>query len=128
MSRFLISVLSSVTLLFAATASAQSTQAPVIVQGESNAKKVCKSEPVVGSRFVKKTCHTPAEWQASRPRCSARSAAARLALQKAKAKAATIITMSKVGIRLMWRRLSSQASSFQQASSHRIVQTEQPAQ
>lgn len=68
MSRLLISVLSSVTFLFAATASAQSTETPVIVQGDAKAKKVCKSEPVVGSRFAKKICHTPAEWQAIQQR------------------------------------------------------------
>jgi hypothetical protein len=43
---------------------AQAPEAPVIVQGESKSKKVCKSEPIVGSRFVKKICHTQAEWLA----------------------------------------------------------------
>lgn len=68
MSRLLISFLSSVSFLVAATASAQSTETPVVGQGDSKARKVCKSEPVVGSRFAKKICHTPAEWLAIQQR------------------------------------------------------------
>lgn len=67
LSRIFSSVLCSSTIMLAAAVSAQSLQdpqAPVIVVGDAKAKKVCKSEPVVGSRFAKKVCHTPAEWQA----------------------------------------------------------------
>ena len=63
-SRLFVCVLSSATLLSATAAYAQASQAPVIVEGDAKAKKVCKSEPVVGSRFVKKICHTQAEWLA----------------------------------------------------------------
>ena len=62
--RFFICVLSSATILSATTAHAQAGQEPVIVEGDAKGKKVCKSEPVVGTRFTKKICHSQAEWLA----------------------------------------------------------------
>jgi hypothetical protein len=64
MLRLFTAVLSGAAMCLSTSVYAQVSQAPVIVQGESKDKKVCKSEPVVGSRFVKKTCHTQAEWLA----------------------------------------------------------------
>jgi hypothetical protein len=63
-SRLFVCVLSFATLSFSAAAGAKSSEAPVIVEGDAKAKKICKSEPVVGSRFAKKICHTQAEWLA----------------------------------------------------------------
>jgi hypothetical protein len=64
MLRLYTSVLCCAAICLPASVYAQAPEAPVIVTGESKERKVCKSEPVVGSRFAKKICHTQAEWLA----------------------------------------------------------------
>ena len=66
MLRLITFVLSSATMVLSTAVYAQASSAPQAptANAESKAKRVCKSEPVVGSRFAKKVCHTQAEWEA----------------------------------------------------------------
>jgi hypothetical protein len=66
MLRMIAFVLSSAAMMLSSAAYAQASSAPQAPTAttESKAKRVCKSDPVIGSRFVKKICHTQAEWDA----------------------------------------------------------------
>ncbi|MEO8411195.1 MAG: hypothetical protein ABI478_11550, partial [Propionivibrio sp.] len=50
--------------MLAASPSALAQGPATAPQSEAKVKKVCKSEAIVGTRFAKKICHTPSEWEA----------------------------------------------------------------
>ncbi len=69
MVRISISVLAGIALVFAPTAFAQTAgAAPAGLQAPLKAKKICKSEATVGTRFQTKICKTAEEWAALQSR------------------------------------------------------------
>lgn len=67
MKRFCISILSSLALVCATGAGAQAPAAPTAAapqQAPVKARKICKSEATVGTRFETKICKTAEEWAA----------------------------------------------------------------
>ena len=69
MLRYFTAVAAAGTITFSTVAFGQATAQEVAPPIEVKAKKVCKTESVPGSRLGgKRTCHTPAEWEAIRLR------------------------------------------------------------